>query len=69
MTAEARPNTEQPSAEQAFLLGSIGFRSLSALIQEDVMSGMTAASSMMVIAFSLVIGLLSNLTAPPREYS
>lgn len=50
--------------------GSIGFRSLSAMLEEDVVSGIAAGSSMMIIAFSLVIGLLfANLTVPPREYS
>ncbi len=49
--------------------GSIGFRSLAALLDEDVLSGLRAGTSMMVIAFSLVIGLLfANLTVAPREY-
>ncbi len=50
--------------------GSIGFRSLSALLAEDVVSGLSAGFSMMVIAFSLVIGLLfANLTVRQRDYS
>ncbi len=50
--------------------GSIGFRSLSALLAEDLVSGLSAGFSMITIAFSLVIGLLfANLTIRPRDYS
>ena len=41
--------------------GSIGFRSLSALLAEDLVTGLAAGFSMLVIAFSLVIGLLSPI--------
>jgi len=48
--------------------GSLGFRSLSALIAKDVASGVEAGFTMAIIALALVTGLLlSNLTVEPRK--
>jgi len=48
--------------------GSFGFRSLEALLHNDVLAGVQTGFSMVLIAMSLVTGLfLSNLTVAPRQ--
>lgn len=48
--------------------GSLGFKSLSALIAKDVVSGVEAGFTMAIIALALVTGLLlANLTLEPRK--
>ena len=48
--------------------GSLGFRSLSALIAKDVVSGVETGFTMAIIALALVTGLLlANLTLEPRK--
>lgn len=48
--------------------GSVGFRSISALLADDVVAGLETGVNMMLIAVSLVTGLfLANLTLPPRK--
>lgn len=48
--------------------GSLGFRSLSSLLAKDVVSGVETAFTMLLIALSLVTGLLlANLTVKPRK--
>ncbi len=48
--------------------GSLGFRSLQALIAKDVVSGVEAGFTMAIIALALVTGLLvANLTVEPRK--
>lgn len=48
--------------------GGIGFGSLSKFIERDVMSGMEAAFSVLLVAVALVTGLLlANVIIPPRR--
>lgn len=48
--------------------GSLGFRSLSALIAQDMVSGVEAGFTMAIIALALVTGLmLANLTVEARK--
>ena len=48
--------------------GSLGFRSVTALLQQDVSSGIGGAFSMFMVAISLVAGLLmANLLVHPRR--
>lgn len=48
--------------------GSLGFRSMSSLIAQDVVVGVQGVFSMVLVAFSLVTGLLlANLTSSPKE--
>jgi uncharacterized membrane protein YjjP (DUF1212 family) len=48
--------------------GTVGYRSLSALLEKDVVSGVNTAFSMSLIAISLVAGLLfANVLVPPRR--
>lgn len=48
--------------------GSIGFRSFGAMLESDVDTGIGAAFSMMVIAASLVAGILAaGVLLPPRK--
>jgi uncharacterized membrane protein YjjP (DUF1212 family) len=48
--------------------GSLGFRSLSALLTHDVLSGVETASRMVLVAVGLVTGLLlANVALPPRK--
>ncbi len=48
--------------------GSLGFRSVSALLEQDVLSGIQAAFTMTLVAVSLVTGLLiSNVLTAPRR--
>jgi uncharacterized membrane protein YjjP (DUF1212 family) len=48
--------------------GSLGFRSLSSLMQRDVVTGIDTAFTMVVVATSLVAGLLvANATVSPRR--
>ncbi|MBD3868791.1 MAG: threonine/serine exporter family protein [Acidobacteria bacterium] len=48
--------------------GSIGFRSLSSLLARDVLSGVEAAFTMVLIAVALVAGLLlANILLPSRK--
>jgi uncharacterized membrane protein YjjP (DUF1212 family) len=48
--------------------GSIGFGSLAKFIEKDVVSGVTTAFSMILIAVALVTGLLiANVIVPPRK--
>jgi uncharacterized membrane protein YjjB (DUF3815 family) len=48
--------------------GSLGFRSLSSLIRADVVSGVETAFTAVMIAASLVAGLLlANAVVPPRK--
>jgi uncharacterized membrane protein YjjP (DUF1212 family) len=47
--------------------GSVGYKSLSALLEHDVVSGVNTAFTMSLIAISLLAGLLlSNLVVSPR---
>ncbi|RIK57799.1 hypothetical protein DCC62_29735 [candidate division KSB1 bacterium] len=49
--------------------GSIGFGSLSKFIEKDVISGVTTAFSVALIAVALVTGLLlANVLVPPRRH-
>ena len=48
--------------------GSLGFRSVSSLLDQDVTSGVSAAFTMLLVASALVAGLLfANAVAPPRR--
>lgn len=48
--------------------GSVGFRSLSSLLERDVVAGVDTAFSMLMVAVALVAGLLSaNALVPPRK--
>jgi uncharacterized membrane protein YjjP (DUF1212 family) len=48
--------------------GSMGLRSLSSLLERDVVTGIDTAFAMVLIAVSLVAGLLlANATVPPRR--
>lgn len=48
--------------------GSVGFRSVTALVQQDTLSGVQTAFSMVLVAISLVTGLLlANVLLPPRN--
>lgn len=47
--------------------GSIGYRSLNALMEREVVSGIETAFSMLVIAVSLVAGLLMSNAVTPRR--
>ena len=47
--------------------GSIGFRSVSAMLAQDALSGIQAAFAMTLVAIALVTGLLiSHIVVPPR---
>jgi len=48
--------------------GSLGFRSLSALLERDVLSGVQAAFAALLVAIALATGiLLANVVIPPRR--
>jgi uncharacterized membrane protein YjjB (DUF3815 family) len=48
--------------------GSVGFRSVASLVQQDTISGVQTAFSMVLVAISLVTGLLlANVLLPPRN--
>ncbi|QSQ17778.1 threonine/serine ThrE exporter family protein [Myxococcus landrumensis] len=48
--------------------GSVGFRSLSSLLERDVVAGVDTAFNMLMVAVALVAGLLSaNALVPPRK--
>lgn len=48
--------------------GSVGFGSLSRFLERDIVTGVEAAFTMVLIAVALVTGLLlANLTLPPRR--
>ena len=48
--------------------GSIGFRGVSSLLEQDVVSGIGAAFDMALVAIALVTGLLmANVLVPPRR--
>jgi uncharacterized membrane protein YjjB (DUF3815 family) len=48
--------------------GSVGFRSLSAVFERDVLLGLDTAVSLIVVLISLVAGLLfGDLLVPPRR--
>lgn len=47
--------------------GSIGFRSLNAMMEREVVSGIETAFSMLVIAVSLVAGMLMSNAVTPRR--
>jgi len=48
--------------------GSLGFRSMSSLIAQDVIVGVQGALAMLLVAFALVTGLLlGTLTARPSQ--
>jgi uncharacterized membrane protein YjjP (DUF1212 family) len=48
--------------------GSLGFRSLAALLEQDVLSGVHAAFTTSLVAISLATGiLLANVVLPPRR--
>jgi uncharacterized membrane protein YjjB (DUF3815 family) len=48
--------------------GSVGFRSLSAVLERDVLLGLDTAVSLIVVLISLVAGLLfGDLLVPPRR--
>jgi uncharacterized membrane protein YjjB (DUF3815 family) len=52
------------------LPGAVGFRSLEALLREDVIAGISTGFDMVLIAGSIVTGLfLANLTVQPRRFS
>jgi len=47
--------------------GSVGLRSLTALLSRDVVTGIEVGVSMMMTAAALVVGvLLANVLVPPR---
>ncbi|MEZ6212310.1 MAG: threonine/serine exporter family protein [Phycisphaerales bacterium] len=48
--------------------GSVGFRSFDALLKHDVLAGINSAFGMILVAVSLVAGLLiANVALPPRK--
>lgn len=48
--------------------GSVGFRSVAELVRQDTLSGVQTAFSMVLVAISLVTGLLlANVLLPPRN--
>ncbi|WP_164002103.1 threonine/serine exporter family protein [Pyxidicoccus caerfyrddinensis] len=48
--------------------GSVGFRSLSSLLERDVVAGVDTAFNMLMVAVALAAGLLSaNALVPPRK--
>lgn len=48
--------------------GSVGFRSFDALLKHDVLAGINSAFGMILVAVSLVAGLLiANVAAPAEE--
>lgn len=48
--------------------GSVGFRSLDALLGHDIVSGMQTAFTMSMVAIAISMGLLfANLVVPPRK--
>ena len=48
--------------------GSVGFRSLDALMERNVLSGMETAFTMAMVAMGIVMGLLlANVVVPPRK--
>lgn len=48
--------------------GSIGFRSLTSMMRDDVVSGVDTAFTMFLVAVSIVAGLLfANVLVPPRR--
>lgn len=48
--------------------GSIGFRGLSSLLEEDILAGVQAGFTMGLVAIALVTGLLmANVVVPPRR--
>ncbi len=48
--------------------GSVGFRSLAQLLDQDPLGGITSAFAMLLAAVSIVAGLLmANITVPPRR--
>jgi len=48
--------------------GSIGFRSVSSLLQHDVLTGVETAFNMVMVAAAIVTGLLlANVVIPPRK--
>ncbi len=48
--------------------GSVGFRSVTELLAQDVVSGMETAFTMTLVAVALVTGLLlANVIVPPRR--
>lgn len=48
--------------------GSVGFRSVAALLERDTLSGVQTAFSMTLVAVALVTGLLvANILVPPRR--
>ena len=50
--------------------GSLGFRSLEALLERDTVSGVQGAFAMILVAIALVTGLLvANVLIPPRKAS
>ena len=66
--------TNRPAAitlvPSALLLvpGSVGFRSVTALLEQEVIAGVDTLFQMLLLAISLVAGLLfANLVAPERE--
>lgn len=48
--------------------GSIGFRSISSLLGQDVVIGLKTAMAMLLVAVALAGGLLfANVVVPPRR--
>ncbi|MEM8932542.1 MAG: threonine/serine exporter family protein, partial [Acidobacteriota bacterium] len=48
--------------------GSLGFRSVASLVEHDTLSGMQTAFTVVLVAISLVTGLLvANVVVPPRR--
>jgi uncharacterized membrane protein YjjB (DUF3815 family) len=48
--------------------GSVGFRALAALLDEEIVSGVETTFKMIITAVSLVAGtLIANIIAPPRR--
>ncbi len=48
--------------------GSLGFRSVTALVEQDTLSGLQTAFTVVLVAISLVTGLLvANVLVPPRR--
>jgi uncharacterized membrane protein YjjP (DUF1212 family) len=66
--ARRPPAVAQVPGILLLLPGSIGFRSLAAMLDQQVLSGVEAAFAMVLTAIALVAGLLTaNVVAPPER--
>jgi uncharacterized membrane protein YjjP (DUF1212 family) len=67
---DRNPSITQVPALLLLVPGSVGFRSVSALLERNVLSGMETGFSMAVTATGLVAGtLVAGLVLPPRQSS